>query len=163
MRRFTFPLAFLAILALALPLASCGDSSESAENSSPPRLTKAQLTNRMSVICQKHTEKKFVEIERWEKKHGLPLSSKVEVPDAQWEKELMRIQIPDVKEALRELEQLRPPKAQEKTFEAFLKAAEDAIEFSEKDPSWYPTGSSEPFSKAKELAWELGTAVCIQA
>ena len=162
MERLAFPLALLLSMALALPFAGCG-SGESAEIAAPPRLTKAQLAHRMTVICEEHTAKKFTEIGRWEKKQGLPLSSKGDVPDAQWERELMQIQIPDVREAIRELERLQPPKAQEKTFEAFLKAAEYGVEFSKKDPSWYPTGYTEPFSKAKALSWKLGTAVCIQA
>ena len=163
MKRFLLPLVFLASLALALSLAGCGDSAETAE-SALSRLTPAQLDERMGDICQKHTDKKFTEIGRWEKKHGLPRSAYEDVPDAQYERELMQIQIPDVRETIRELERkLRPPKSEEKTFKAFLAALEYGIEFSEKDPSWYPTGYTEPFSKARALAWKLGTAYCGQA
>ena len=49
-------------------------------------------------------------------------------------------------------------------FKAFIRALEHGIEHSEKDPSWInPDNEVEPFYKARELSWELGTALCGQA
>ncbi|HEU4599617.1 MAG TPA: hypothetical protein VFS26_07715 [Solirubrobacterales bacterium] len=146
-------------------LGGCGESAETAEKPPPPpRLTKAQLGERMGDICQEHTDLQVVEIERFEKKHGLPASSQEEVPAAQLEKELTVVILPIVRDTIRDLRrELRPPKAQEETFEEFLGALEHGVSYSEKDPTWLPTGSQEPFHNARALAWELGTAYCGQA
>jgi len=151
-------------LALMLLLGGCGAGGEQTRAPQPPRLTKEQLAERMGDICQEHTDLQVVEIERFEKKRGLPASSQGEVPAPQLEKELVVVMLPIVRDTIRDLRrELRPPKAEEENFEAFLRALEDAVEYSEKNPSWLPSGSTEPFSRARELTAELGTPYCGQA
>lgn len=165
MKRLWPHLGILFGLAL-LALAGCGSGdAETVEGPPPaPRMTKAQLAERMGDICQEHTDLQVIEIERFEKKHGLPPSSQEDVPAPQLENELVYVMLPIVRDTITDLRrELRPPKAQEKTFEEFLGALEHGVEYSEKDPSWLPTGSEEPFSDARRLAWELGTAYCGQA
>ena len=164
MSRSFFRSGLFLSLVLALPLGGCGDDGAESADKPPPRLTKTQLAERMGDICQEHTDLQVVEIERFERKHGLPASSQGDVPAPQLEKELVVVMLPIVRDTIRDLRrELRPPQEQEATFKAFLRALEDAVEYSEKNPSWLPTGSSEPFSRARELTAELGTPYCGQA
>lgn len=157
--------ALLVLAVCASPvLSACGGGSEEPVEEVRPRLTKNSLPERMGDICQEHTDRQVIAIERFDKKHGLPYGPAHEkASDAQLEKELVVVMLPIVRDNIRDLERLRPPRAQEPDFKAFLRALEHGIEYSERDPSWVATGAHEPFSKARELAWKLGTAFCGQA
>lgn len=162
------PLFRVALIALALgvslALSGCGGENEEVTTEAP-RLTKKALAERMGDICQEHTDRQVIAIEKFDKKHGIPYGPAHEkATDAQLEKELVVVMLPIVRDNIRDLEKLRPPRSQEAKLEAFLRALEHGIEVSEEDPSWV-TGSTskEPFHRARELAWELGTAYCGQA
>lgn len=160
-RLIALPAAGLAVLMLSVAV-GCGGG-ETAEETAPA-LSKEQLAHRMGEICQKHTDRQVLAIEAFEKKHHYPASSQGQVPARQLEEELTVVMLPIVRDTIRDLRrQLRPGPQQEATFKEFLAALEQGVRYSEKDPSWLPTGSEEPFSKARELAWDLGTAYCGQA
>jgi hypothetical protein len=148
---------------VALALWGCGGGSE--DTAEPvPRLTKGQLVNKMGKICQAHTDQQVEAIEAFDKKHGIPQGvDREDATDAQLERELVEVMLPIVRDNIRDLEELRPPRGQEDDFEAFLRALEHGVAYSERDPSWLTTGSIEPFSKARALSWKLGTALCGQA
>ena len=156
-----------AVLAIALLAATggCGDDGGGAAGAeAPPPLTKTQLAERMGDICQEHTDRQVVEIRRFEKRHGLGDSSREAVPPAQLERELVVVMLPIVEDTIGDLRrELRPSEQQLPTFEAFLRALEHGVSYSRKDPSWIVGGKVEPFSRARELSWELGTAYCGQA
>jgi hypothetical protein len=159
--RFTF----VVIAVLLLALAGCGDGGEQVAEQAP-RMTKAQLATQLGEICQEHTDRQVVAIERFDKEHGLPYGSAHEkAGHAQLEKELTVVILPIVRDNIHDLKaRLRPPHSLEAKLEAFYEALEHGIEFSEKNPSWV-TGSTstEPFMKARYLSVALGTPLCGQA
>jgi len=149
---------------LFLAIGGCGGEEAAPAEEAVPRLTKAQLAERMGNICQEHTDTQVVDIERFEKRHGLPPSSQGAVPAAQQERELVEVMLPIVEDTIHDLdEKLHPSEQQVATFKAFLRALEHGIAYSRKDPSWLVSGKTEPFSEARALAWKLGTAYCGQA
>jgi len=159
--------AVAAPLVLALAVAGCGSSSsgEATAEQVPP-MTKARLAEKLGDICQEHTDRQVIAIEKFDKKHGLPHGTAHEkASDAQLEEELVVVILPIVRDNIHDLErELRPSHRQEATLEAFIAALEHGIEFSEKDPGWV-TGSTstEPFMKARYLSVALGTPLCGQA
>jgi hypothetical protein len=147
----------------ALLLAGCGGSEEPTAEAAP-RLTKPQLVNKLGDVCQEHTDYQVEAIERFDKKQGIPYGGNHEkATDTQLEEELVKVILPIVRDNIHDLEQLRPSRKQEADFNAFLQALEHGIAYSERDPSWLTTGSTEPFMKARELSAKLGTALCGQA
>jgi hypothetical protein len=155
------------VLVLVLVFAGCGGGGESKTGTeAAPRLTDAQLAEKLGDICQEHTDRQVVAIERFDKKHGLPYGAAHEKADeAQLEKELTVVILPIVRDNIRDLERkLRPPRSEEAKLESFYSALEHGIEVSEEDPSWVTgTTSEEPFAEARELSAALGTAYCGQA
>lgn len=150
--------------ALVLALAGCGGSDTATET--VPPMTKARLAEKLGDICQEHTDRQVIAIERFDKKHGLPYGSAHEkASNAQLEKELVVVILPIVRDNIRDLKrELRPSHNQEARLDAFFKALEHGIEVSEEDPSWVlGLTSKEPFMKARELSGALGTPLCGQA
>jgi hypothetical protein len=146
-----------------LMLGGCGSGDEPRAET-VARLTKPQLVKKLGEICQEHTDYQVEAIERFDKKHGIPYGINHEkATDAQLEEELVKVILPIVRDNIHDLEKLRPSRKQEADFNAFLQALEHGIAYSERDPSWLTTGSTEPFMKARELSAELGTALCGQA
>jgi hypothetical protein len=151
-------------LAAAPALVGCGSSGDQVAVETVPRLKKPQLVTKLGDICQEHTDRQVIEVERFDKKHGIPYGPRHEkATDAQLQEELVKVMLPIVRDNIHDLEELRPNRAQEADFKAFLRALEHGVEYSERDPSWLTSGSVEPFSKARELSWKLGTALCGQA
>lgn len=144
---------------LLLALVGCGGSSQPEET--VVRLTKGQLIHKLGAICQAHTDRQVVAREKWQKKEGLPSAENAGRP--QLEKELVVVILPIVRDTIHDLGRLHPAAQQEATFKEFVKALEDGVAVSEKNPSWVATGSFEPFSDARRLSGELGTALCGQA
>lgn len=144
---------------LILALAGCGGGSQPEETVA--RLTKGQLIHRLGAICQAHTDRQVIAREKWQKKEGLPLPENAS--RAQLEKELVVVILPIVRDTIHDLGQLHPSTRQEATFREFVKALEHGVAVSEKNPSWVATASFEPFSEARALSAELGTALCGQA
>lgn len=146
-------------MVLLLALAGCGSSGSSGETVA--RLTKNQLVHKLGVICQAHTDRQVIAREKWQQKEGLPPAE--DASRAQLEKELVVVILPIVRDTIHDLGTLHPSAKQEATFKEFVKALEHGVAVSEKNPSWVATGSFEPFSNARLLSAELGTALCGQA
>jgi hypothetical protein len=149
--------------ALACLLAGCGGGSDTTARQAP-RLTEAQLVKKLGDTCQEHTDRQVIAIEKFDKQHGIPYGIHHEdATDKELEEELVKVILPIVRDNIHDLEKLRPPRSQEADFEAFLRALEHGIAYSERDPGWLTSGSTEPFMKARELSAKLGTALCGQA
>ena len=149
--------------AAALVLVGCGGSDGPAAES-PPRLTRPQLVHRLGEVCQEHTDRQVVAIERFDRKHGIPYGARHErATAAQREEELVKVILPIVRDTIHDLEGLRPPRKQEADFRGFLRALEHGVAYSERDPGWVVDAAPEPFAEARELSWKLGTALCGQA
>jgi hypothetical protein len=154
----------VAVVALAWALAGCGSSAQPAAEETVPRLTKPQLVKKLGDICQEHTDYQVEAIERFDKKHGYPHGLHHEdASRAQLEEELVKVILPIVRDNIHDLEGLRPPRSQQADLKAFLGALEHGIQYSERDPSWLPSGAAEPFMRARQLSAKLGTALCGQA
>jgi len=159
-RRSTQLLVVVAALA-PLAAAGCGGGGESPEQ---PRLTSRELTNRMSHICQEHTDRQVVAIEKYAESHGIPHGTEAEkATSAQLEEELVRVILPIVHDTIHDIGRLRATGADESDLKAFVKALEHGVAASEADPSWIATGATEPFYPARRLSAKLGTALCGQA
>jgi hypothetical protein len=151
------------VLALACFLAACGDDGDATVQRAP-RLTKARLVKKLGDTCQEHTDRQVLAIEKFDKQHGIPYGIHHEdATDSELERELVKVILPIVRDNIHDLEKLRPPRSQEADFKAFLQALEHGIAYSERDPGWLTSGSTEPFMKARELSAKLGTALCGQA
>jgi hypothetical protein len=164
--RILFQTAVGIALVMSLALAGCGGGDGGTETvAEPPPLTKAQLGERMGDVCQEHTDRQVIAVEKFDKQHGYPHGPAHEkASDAQLEEELVKVILPIVRDNIHDLEQrLRPGPAQKADFEAFIRALEHGIAYSERDPSWILDAQPEPFAKARELSWKLGTAYCGQA
>jgi hypothetical protein len=149
-----------AIVVLSLPavVAGCGDTGASVSVASPP--SAQELAYQMGVICQNHTDRQVVAIERFEKRHGL---NHEHLSARQLETELVRVILPIVRRTIHGIGQLHPPSAERGRFKAFLGALEHGVSASEADPSWIATGALEPFQQARQLSAALGTYYCGQA
>lgn len=157
-------LALGATILAAVPAGCGGGSSEPAAETAPP-MTKAQLAKNLGDICQEHTDRQVIAIEKFDKQHDWPYGSAHEkASHKQLEKELVVVILPIIRDNIHDLKaKLRPSPSQEAKLEAFYGALEHGIEFSEKDPSWVTGTSKEPFMRARSLSWALGTPLCGQA
>ena len=153
-------------LVVAMTLSACGGGGgEQTGGETAPPLTKHQLGERMGDVCQEHTDRQVIAIERFDQKHGIPVGPAHEkATNAELEAELVKVILPIVRDNIEDLErELRPAPAQEADFKAFIRALEHGIAYSERDPSWVIDATPEPFAQARALAWKLGTAYCGQA
>lgn len=129
-------------------------------------LTKEQLVEKLSAICQAHTERQVVAREAWQKKNGYPPAE--DASRAQLEKELVVVILPIVRDTIHDvgelhLGKLHPSPQQKKQLEEFRTALRHGVKASKKDPSWVATNEGEPFARARILSAQIGTALCGQA
>lgn len=155
-------------LALALLLAGCGGGGADNTTGAPEEktattqvITKAQFAEKLGDVCQAHTDRQVVAREKWQKKHGFPPAENAS--RAQLEKELVVVILPIVRDTIHDVGQMHPPPGEQRMLQEFRKALAHGVKASEKDPSWVATNASEPFSEARALSAELGTALCGQA
>jgi hypothetical protein len=152
------------VLTAALLLSACGERDDTGAAEPAPRLTKPQLVKKLGAVCQQHTDRQAIAVERFDKEHGIPYGvNREKATDAQLEEELVKVILPIVRDTIHDLEGLRPSRAQEADFEAFLRALEHGVAYSERHPDWIGGGGTEPFARARALSWKLGTALCGQA
>lgn len=143
--------------ALLAILVGCGEGQNA---KGPTPLTESQLAKKMGLICQNHTDRQVVAIQRFEKQHGILREG---ATATQLEGELVRVILPIVRDTLREIEQLRPPESKRAEFKAFIRALRHGIVVSEGNASWIATGDFEPFKQARSISAALGTYLCGQA
>jgi hypothetical protein len=148
----------LVLLLLSAVLVGCGDSSASVSVAPPP--SAQELAYQMGVICQNHTDRQVVMIERFEKRHGLDHEH---LTARQLETELVRVILPIVRDTIHKIGRLRSPSGERGRLKVFLHALEHGVSVSETDPSWIATGAFEPFKQARQLSAALGTYYCGQA
>jgi hypothetical protein len=146
---------------LVVGLGGCGSGSgDQATAEVSPALAKARFAQRLGDICQAHTDRQVLAVERFEKQHGI---SRGKAGGAQFERELVQIILPIVKDTIHDVGELHPPGNEQAEFDAFVKALENGVAASEKDPSWIATEATEPFMRARETSAKLGTYYCGQA
>jgi hypothetical protein len=151
-------IALASVLALGPLLGGCG-SSGSDSRPEPPLPTKKQFAHKLGDLCQEHTDRQAIAVERYEKQHGIP----EEPSGKQVEQELVQVILPIVRSTIHEAGMLRPPASEKPEFEAFIEALEHGVAVSERDPSWVATNKFEPFMRARETSAALGTYYCGQA
>jgi hypothetical protein len=161
MRRFA--LATIVVLLLAISGCGGGDGSATAEKAAePPRLTKQQLVDRLGEICQDHTELQVDERERFGKKNGIPSPEKATL--AEYEREIVEVILPIVRDTIHDVEQLRPPRAEEAKLAAFVSALKGAVATTQKHPNELAEeAGEEPFHSARSTAADLEAYFCGQA
>lgn len=148
-------------IALVLLLGGCGDTDEKAKELSPPRLTKAQLVERMGDICQEHTDRQVREIERFEQKRGWDHEN---LTQGQFEREIVVVMLPIVRDTIHDLGELRPARSEEAKFDAFLDALDQAVRVTQAHPEKLAAeAGEEPFAKARKAAAALEAYYCGQA
>lgn len=146
---------------IAVVFGGCGGGVDAGDGASaPPALTKQQLVRKLGDICQEHTDWQVVAIERFEKKHGIPIGKPT---PSELEEELVKVILPIVRDTVHDVGVLRPPASERREFRRFVRALEHGIEASERDPSWIAGGGGEPFMKARETSAALGAYYCGQA
>lgn len=156
--------AALAVLVLVAGGCGSGDDGDGGGAPPQPRMAKAQLAERLGDICQEHTDRQVIAVERFDREHGIPHGPAHEkATAAQLERELVQVILPIVRDTIRDVRDLRPPVEEEARFEAFVAALEHGVEASEDDPSWIATGATEPFMQARAASAALGTYYCGQA
>jgi hypothetical protein len=166
-QRVRYPIGSMAVSALwvlLLAVSGCGgDDGATAENSAgPPRLTKEQLVDRLGEICQEHTELQVDERERFGKKNGIP--SPEDATLAEYEREIVEVILPIVRDTIHDVEQLRPPRSEEAKLEAFVSALKGAVATTQKHPNELAEeAGEEPFHMARETAADLEAYFCGQA
>lgn len=155
-----------ALAVLVLVAGGCGSSEGGQDGAAAdqPRLGKAQLAERLGDVCQEHTDRQVIAVERFDREHGIPYGPAHEkATAAQLEQELVRVILPIVRATIRDVQELRPPVEEEARFQAFVEALEHGVAASEEDPSWIATGATEPFMRARAASAALGTYYCGQA
>lgn len=150
----------LAAVLIAVVLAGCGGAGETEGDSIVPPLTKQQLVRKLGDICQEHTDRQVIAVERFEKRNGIPVGRPT---PSELEQELVEVILPIVRDTVHDVGALRPPASERGEFKSFLRALEHGIEASEEDPSWIAGAGGEPFMKARETSAALGTYYCGQA
>lgn len=158
-----YVLATMAALFLAISGCGGGDEGARAEKpAEPPRLTKQQLVDRLGEICQEHTDLQVVERESFDKKNGIPSPEKATL--SEYEREIVEVILPIVRDTIHDVEQLRPQRSEEVKLEAFVSALKGAVATTQKHPNELAEeGGEEPFHSARLAAADLGAYFCGQA
>ena len=149
----------IAALALLAGVAGCGGTASSERAEQPPPPSRKQFALRLGDLCQKHTDRQVVAVERFERQHGVS----GEPTPRQSELELVQVILPIVRSTIREAGEMRPPAGEGPELRAFVRALRHGVTVSEEDPSWVATGKFEPFMQAREASAALGTYYCGQA
>jgi len=150
-------------IVLVAAIGGCGgDGGDDAGAEAPARLSKAQLVERLGDVCQEHTDLQVVERERFGKKHGIP--SPEEATLAEYEREIVEVILPIVRDTIRDVEQIRPPRSEEAKLETFIGALKGAVATTQAHPNELAEeADEEPFYPAREAAAELDAVYCGQA
>jgi hypothetical protein len=162
-KRLATVASLLLAVVFALVAAGCGGGDETAEKpAEPPRLTKQQLVDRLGEICQEHTELQVDERERFGKKNGIP--SPEDATLSEYEREIVEVILPIVRDTIHDVEQLRPPRNEEAKLAAFVGALKGAVATTRKHPNELAEeAGEEPFQPARLAAADLEAYFCGQA
>lgn len=145
-RAIVWPLAVLAVMALAIGGCGGGDDDEAS-------LTKAQFTRQANAICDKSNDERVAEFRARMSVTGL--SNDQERVEA-----VQEAFIAPFEEMVGELEDLSPPEGDEEKVEAIFTEMEQGVDDLEKDPLVVFEGEEKMFDKANELASDYGLTSC---
>lgn len=137
--------------------ATSGDSTSATSDGggSGKPLTKVEFISKGDAICQevpKNYNKKLAELEEENKAEGKPKLSKSE--------ENLKAAIPPLNVAIEEMEELTPPKGEEKQAEEIVDALEAAAKGVEEKPTSELSGPKSPFNEFQELTKKYGFTFC---
>jgi hypothetical protein len=156
--------SLLLAFALVLAFGGCGgdDGATAEKPAEPARLTKEQLVKKLGEVCQEHSELQVDERERFGKKNGIP--SPEDATLAEYEREIVEVILPIVRDTIHDVEQLRPPRSQEAKLDAFVGALKGAVATTQKHPNELAEeAGEEPFHSARLAAADLEAYFCGQA
>jgi hypothetical protein len=138
----------LALAALALPLAACGDDSEA--------LSKAEFQRQGNAVCKEGDAQLSEKGKKLTRPDGQPPPNAEAL--AAWFREDA---VPAVRTQLDGLDRLDPPEGDRKKVERMLAAGRQAIDKVEQDPVVYFSAKGpDPFEEFNRLAGDLGLHDC---
>lgn len=147
---------FVAGIALVLAMAGCGGSESAAEQVS--RLTKAQLVQKGTVICDQGNKKVAVGLAPYEKSRAATekIASRAEL-----DKETAQVVLPVRKMELQRLRGLGTPKKGAPQFQTMLDAMEEGIEKGERNHHLLLEPKARyAFREASEVGIRFGLVNC---
>jgi hypothetical protein len=126
-------------------------STDTSDGSGKP-LTKAEWAGKADAICQevpKGYNEKLAELEEENGKKKLTLSE-----------ENLQAAVPPLLTAIEEMEELTPPKGEEKKVEEIIDALESAAKGVEEEPKSELSGPKSPFAEFQKLSGAYGMSFC---
>ena len=154
MSRFRGPAVVLAVVALALIGAGCGDDEKSGDSEGSgggSALTKEQFLEQGNAICAAGNAELEAE--------GAGLGT-APTP-GEIEDFALRELVPNIQNQLDELRTLTPPAGDEEQVEEILTAAEEGVAAIKEDPARaFDDAGADPFDTANQLAEDYGLVAC---
>ena len=153
MRRIRIAASLLAIVALGLFGAGCGDDDDSGDSgdSGGDALTKAEFVKQGNAICTEGN----AEINEGFAALG-PQPS-----EAKQQEFILDTLVPNAQGQLDQIGELTPPEGDEDEIDAILAAGEEGLTKVEEEPAaLYRSGSADPFNEFSQLAGDYGLTVC---
>ena len=153
--------ATVAMTLALVAIAGCGGGGDDTASTTPSNgagpLTKAQFIAAADTICKATTDKiaaAATQLRESAKKTGT-------LPVRQVASFLTKTSLPAYDAMLVDLNELKPPKEDEKTIDGLIGALAGAIETAKSDPVKYSkNGSPDPFDDANARAIDYGMKVC---
>lgn len=155
--------ALVALAALALLVAGCGDDGDGATTpagDSSGSISQAEFVEQGNEICGAGNEELASEIDEFAEDNGL--SGSDQPSQDQLDELASEVVLPSIAKQIGEIRDLGAPRGQEKEVEAFLGNAEATIEEMEAEPSRLTDTSLSPFADVFREAVGLGLVVCAQ-
>lgn len=158
MRRTLLVLA-LSLAAIPLLLAGCGESDSTAGDTADDSaaISKAQFVAQANAICAKTNQELTKIAEDFTEENTL--SAQQQLTKAQVG-ELSKLALPPIVRQFEEIRALGVPAGDEKQVNAYLSAADEAIEKGEAEPTAIYGANGGAFAKANRLATAYGLDKC---
>jgi len=160
MPKSIYTLFALALAAMAVLVAGCGSSDDSATATTPPPATKAAFMKQAEKICVKAKADRYSEAVAYRKKHEKELEAMEPIPAE--EKIIRAVGLPSIAKQFEEIEAIGIPKGQEEKLEAIFAALKQGLKGAEKDPYAIEleVPSKNPFLKVDDLIRDYGFQEC---
>lgn len=146
----------MGVMALALLIASCGDSSDGSDGDSESAVSKPVFVKQADAICENLNKQYVQDYKQFAKANEIenfPSSDQgVEISE--------QIYIPLVEQRVTALRELDPPSGDEERVEAILIATEDGVAVAHKDMTAVTQSSTNIFAKSLKLSRDYGFKVC---
>ncbi len=149
----------MAIAALAIIPAGCGDSdsASSASNSPGPPPTKARFVEEAETICTQTDIEQQTALDEYVEKHPKAKSS-----EAGEKAFVLAAGLPPVQEEAERVGDLQTPSGDEQRVKAIVEAIEAAVEKVEAKPELLLETGSQAFATAEKLATKYGLEACAE-